>query len=65
MISVFFFHCAWFFGGGEWHLNNEKESIVAHLFIGWLDMWFIPFFFWFRAWRRGFPLDPARTDSIY
>lgn len=45
MMSVFFFHCARFFGGGEWHLNNNTRSIVAHLFIGWLDMWFMPVFF--------------------
>ena len=45
MMSVFFFHCARFFGGGKWHLNNDKESIVAHLFVGWLDMWFMPIFF--------------------
>jgi glucan biosynthesis protein C len=44
MLAVFFFHCARFFGGGTWHLNNEKESIVALLFIGWLDMWFMPLF---------------------
>ena len=44
MLAVFFFHCARFFGGGTWHLNNTKESIVALLFIGWLDMWFMPLF---------------------
>lgn len=44
MLAVFFFHCARFFGGGTWHLNNAEESIVALLFIGWLDMWFMPLF---------------------
>ena len=44
MLAVFFFHCARFFGGLTWHLNNAKESIVALLFIGWLDMWFMPLF---------------------
>jgi len=44
MLAVFFFHCARFFGGGTWHLNNSEESIVALIFIGWLDMWFMPFF---------------------
>jgi surface polysaccharide O-acyltransferase-like enzyme len=45
MLAVFFFHCARFFGGGTWHLNNAEESLVAGLFIGWLDMWFMPLFF--------------------
>lgn len=45
MLAVFFFHCARFFGGGRWHLNNDEESIVAHFFVGWLDMWFMPLFF--------------------
>ena len=45
MLAVFLFHCARFFGGGTWHLNNNEESIVALLFIGWLDMWFMPLFF--------------------
>jgi peptidoglycan/LPS O-acetylase OafA/YrhL len=44
MLAVFFFHCARFFGGGTWHLNNDEESIVALIFIGWLDMWFMPLF---------------------
>jgi hypothetical protein len=44
MLAVFFFHCARFFGGGTWHLNNSEESIVALIFIGWLDMWFMPLF---------------------
>ena len=45
MLAVFFFHCARFFGGGTWSLNNSDESIVALIFIGWLAMWFMPFFF--------------------
>ncbi len=45
MLAVFFFHCARFFCGVKWHLNNNEESIVALAFIAWLDMWFMPFFF--------------------
>ena len=45
MLAVFFFHCASFFGGLKWHLNNNEKSIVAFVFIGWLDTWFMPFFF--------------------
>ncbi len=26
MLAVFFFHCARFFGGGTWHLNNAEQS---------------------------------------
>jgi hypothetical protein len=60
MMGVFFFHCAQFFGGGTWHLNNAEESIVAGLFIGWLDMWFMALFFllsgvgsWYALGSRG------------
>ncbi len=45
MLAVFFFHCARFFGGPTWHLNNSEESVVAFIFLGWLDMWFMPLFF--------------------
>jgi hypothetical protein len=45
MGAVFFFHCARFFGGGIWHLNNAEVSIFAHLFIGILDLWLMPLFF--------------------
>ena len=45
MMLVFLFHCGRFFGGGRWHLTNSETSIVAHLFIGVLDLWFMPFFF--------------------
>jgi peptidoglycan/LPS O-acetylase OafA/YrhL len=44
MLAVFFFHCARFFGGPTWHLNNSEESIVPLVFMGWLDMWFMPLF---------------------
>ncbi|MBN1625336.1 MAG: acyltransferase family protein [Deltaproteobacteria bacterium] len=45
MLAVFFFHCARFFCGVRWHLNNNEQSIVALVFVGWLDMWFMPLFF--------------------
>ena len=45
MLAVFFFHCARFFGGPTWHLNNSEKSVVAFIFLGWLDMWFMPLFF--------------------
>jgi peptidoglycan/LPS O-acetylase OafA/YrhL len=39
MMMVFLFHCARFFGGGRWHLNNPgEESFIANLFIGLLDL---------------------------
>ena len=44
MLTVFLFHCTRFFGGGGWHLNNPGKSLPAMLFIGWLDMWFMPMF---------------------
>jgi hypothetical protein len=64
MMSVFFFHCARFFGGGEWHLNNDKVSIVAHLFIGWLDMWFMPIFFLLSGMGSWYALV-SRTNKKY
>ena len=45
MFAVFLFHCAMFFGGGDWHLKNASESIAATLFIGLLDLWIMPLFF--------------------
>jgi hypothetical protein len=45
MLAVFLFHCARFFGGGGWHLQNAEESIAATLFIGLLDLWIMPLFF--------------------
>jgi len=42
MLMVFLFHCARFFGGGGWHLKNPgEESLIATLFIGLLDLWFV------------------------
>lgn len=35
MLAVFFFHCARFFGGATWHLNNAEQSFGALVFIGW------------------------------
>jgi peptidoglycan/LPS O-acetylase OafA/YrhL len=45
MLLVFFFHCGRFFGAGHWLLKNDKESIVALVYLGWSDMWIMPFFF--------------------
>ncbi len=64
MLAVFFFHCARFFGGGTWHLNNEKESIVALVFIGWLDMWFMPLFFLLSGSGSWYSLR-SRTNGQY
>jgi acyltransferase-like protein len=64
MLSVFFFHCARFFGGGTWHLNNAKESVVALLFIGWLDMWFMPFFYMLSGVGAWYALE-SRTNGQY
>jgi peptidoglycan/LPS O-acetylase OafA/YrhL len=64
MLAVFFFHCARFFGGGTWHLNNAKESIVALVFIGWLDMWFMPLFYMLSGIGAWYALK-SRTNGQY
>ena len=64
MLAVFFFHCARFFGGGTWHLTNAKESIVALLFIGWLDMWFMPLFYMLSGIGAWYALK-SRTNEQY
>ncbi len=64
MLAVFFFHCARFFGGGTWHLNNAKESIVALVFIGWLDQWFMPLFFLLSGVGSWYTLQ-SRTNGQY
>ncbi len=64
MLAVFFFHCARFFGGGTWHLNNAKQSIVALVFIGWLDMWFMPLFYLLSGIGAWYALE-SRTNGQY
>ena len=64
MLSVFFFHCARFFGGGAWHLNNAKVSIAALVFIGWLDMWFMPLFFMLSGVGAWYALE-SRSNRQY
>jgi hypothetical protein len=64
MLAVFFFHCARFFGGGTWHLNNAEESLVAGLFIGWLDMWFMPLFFLLSGVGSWYALQ-SRSNGQY
>lgn len=64
MLAVFFFHCARFFGGGTWHLNNAEESIVAMVFVGWLDMWFMPLFCLLSGVGSWYALK-SRTNGQY
>ena len=64
MLAVFLFHCARFFGGGTWHLNNAEESIVAMVFIGWLDMWFMPLFCLLSGVGSWYALK-SRTNGQY
>jgi peptidoglycan/LPS O-acetylase OafA/YrhL len=64
MLAVFLFHCARFFGGGTWHLNNAQESIVAMIFIGWLDLWFMPLFFLLSGVGSWYALK-SRTNGQY
>jgi surface polysaccharide O-acyltransferase-like enzyme len=64
MLAVFFFHCTRFFGGGTWHLNNAKQSIIALVFIGWLDMWFMPLFYMLSGIGAWYALK-SRTNEQY
>ena len=64
MLAVFFFHCARFFGGGTWHLNNAKGSIVALVFIGWLDMWGMSLFYMLSGIGAWYALK-SRTSGQY
>jgi glucan biosynthesis protein C len=65
MMMVFFFHCARFFGGGRWHLINPgKESIIATLFIGVLDLWIMPLFFLLSGAGSWYALK-SRTGGQY
>jgi hypothetical protein len=64
MMAVFLFHCARFFGGGTWHLNNAAQSIAAWLFIGWLDIWFMPLFFLLSGFGSWYALK-HRSNSQY
>ena len=64
MLAVFLFHCARFFGGGQWHLNNAEESMVAHLFIALLDLWMMPLFFLLSGAGSWYALK-SRTGGKY
>ena len=64
MVAVFLFHCARFFDGGPWHLNNADKSIVAGVFVGWLDMWFMPLFFLLSGIGSWYSLK-SRTNGRY
>ena len=64
MMMIFFFHCARFFGGGRWHLNNSEESFIANLFIGLLDLWIMPLFFLLSGAGSWYALK-SRTSGQY
>lgn len=64
MLAVFFFHCARFFAGGTWHLNNAEQSIVAWVFIGWLDVWFMPLFYLLSGMGAWYALK-SRNNQQY
>jgi peptidoglycan/LPS O-acetylase OafA/YrhL len=64
MLAVFLFHCARFFGGGRWHLNNPEESMVANVFIGLLDLWIMPLFFLLSGAGSWYALK-SRTGGQY
>jgi len=63
-VLVFLFHCARFFGGGRWHLNNAEESLVAHVFIALLDLWIMPLFFLLSGAGSWYALK-SRTGGRY
>lgn len=63
-LAVFFFHCARFFGGGSWHLQNDQESMVATVFIGLLDLWIMPFFFLLSGVGSWYALE-SRSNGQY
>jgi hypothetical protein len=64
MLAVFLFHCARFFGGGDWHLQNSQESVFATLFIGLLDLWIMPLFFLLSGAASWFALG-SRKPCTY
>jgi peptidoglycan/LPS O-acetylase OafA/YrhL len=65
MMIVFFFHCARFFGGGEWELKDPaEESLVATVFIGMIDLWIMPLFFLLSGAGSWYALK-SRTGGQY
>jgi glucan biosynthesis protein C len=64
ILAVFFFHCARFFGGGDWHLMNGEQSLVATMFIGLLDLWIMPLFFLLSGAGSWYSLR-SRTGGQY
>ena len=45
-------------------MNNAKESVVALVFIGWLDMWFMPLFYMLSGIGAWYALE-SRTNGQY
>ncbi|MEZ4712968.1 MAG: hypothetical protein R3A44_37610 [Caldilineaceae bacterium] len=65
MLAVFFFHCARFFGGGRWHLNNDEESIVAYFLLAGSTCGLCPCSFFFLGLVPGTRYTPEVTGSIF
>jgi peptidoglycan/LPS O-acetylase OafA/YrhL len=63
ILAVFLFHGARFFGGGDWHLQNGEESILATLFIGLLDLWIMPLFFLLSGAASWFVLQSRKPGT--
>jgi hypothetical protein len=64
MLTVFLFHCARFFAGGAWHLNNDTQSFAALILLSWLEMWFMPLFFVLSGVGSWYALK-SRTGGQY
>lgn len=64
ILLVFLFHCARFYGGGTWMLNHPTESLVAWVFIGWVDVWIMPLFFLLSGVGSWYALR-SRSNQAY
>lgn len=61
---VIVFHCALLFSYSTWHLNNPERTMVAHVFVGWLDSWFMPLFFLLAGFSSFYSLKHRSKKSF-
>jgi len=60
ILGVFLFHAVHPFDGlADWHIKNAETSVLATFFVGFFNLWGMPFFFtmagatsWFSLRRR-------------
>ncbi len=62
--GVFFYHCARFFNGSDWHVKNAETSAVIDMLTSVFEMWGMPLIFIISGASVFFALHPGRALSF-